>query len=119
MRCSLALVTLFLIVIPPCLGAETEGETPQTGRLAWPSAPPRDCPFEPSKALSGILFTGVHSSSARTARRFGSATRPTGARWNGMSLKINPPGGRYGLCLHEVRLWTPGDEPEEVRKAGR
>jgi hypothetical protein len=24
--------------------------------------------------------------------------------WNGVELKINPPGGRYGLCLHEVRL---------------
>jgi hypothetical protein len=24
--------------------------------------------------------------------------------WNGLQLKLNPPGGRYGLCLHEVRL---------------
>ncbi|MGB6220759.1 hypothetical protein [Haloferula sp.] len=24
--------------------------------------------------------------------------------WNGAKLGINPPGGRYGLCLHEVRL---------------
>lgn len=24
--------------------------------------------------------------------------------WNGVNLKLNPPGGRYGLCLHEVRL---------------
>ena len=24
--------------------------------------------------------------------------------WNGVKLKFNPPGGRYGLCLHEVRL---------------
>ena len=24
--------------------------------------------------------------------------------WNGVKLGINPPGGRYGLCLHEVRL---------------
>ena len=28
--------------------------------------------------------------------------------WNGMKLKINPPGGRYGLCLHEVQLLGPG-----------
>jgi len=27
--------------------------------------------------------------------------------WNGVDLKINPPGGRYGLCLHEVRLLGP------------
>ena len=24
--------------------------------------------------------------------------------WNGVKLDVNPPGGRYGLCLHEVRL---------------
>jgi hypothetical protein len=24
--------------------------------------------------------------------------------WNGTELKFNPPGGRYGLCLHEVKL---------------
>jgi hypothetical protein len=28
--------------------------------------------------------------------------------WNGMKLKINPPGERYGLCLHECRLLAPG-----------
>jgi hypothetical protein len=27
--------------------------------------------------------------------------------WNGVELKINPPGGRYGLCLHEVVLLGP------------
>ena len=27
--------------------------------------------------------------------------------WNGVKLDVNPPGGRYGLCLHEVRLLTP------------
>jgi len=29
--------------------------------------------------------------------------------WNGVKLKFNPPGGRYGLCLHEVKLLGPGD----------
>ncbi len=29
--------------------------------------------------------------------------------WNGVKLGINPPGGRYGLCLHEVRLTGPDD----------
>jgi hypothetical protein len=28
--------------------------------------------------------------------------------WNGIKLKINPPGGRYGLSLHECRLLAPG-----------
>jgi hypothetical protein len=27
--------------------------------------------------------------------------------WNGVKLNFNPPGGRYGLCLHEVRLLGP------------
>jgi len=24
--------------------------------------------------------------------------------WNGLDLKFNPPGGRYGICLHEIKL---------------
>jgi hypothetical protein len=37
--------------------------------------------------------------------------------WNGAELKFNPPGGRYGLCLHEVKLLgatdskPPADNP--------
>lgn len=27
--------------------------------------------------------------------------------WNGVDLKFNPPGGRYGLSLHEIRLLKP------------
>ena len=27
--------------------------------------------------------------------------------WNGVKLNFNPPGGRYGLCLHEVKLLGP------------
>ena len=34
--------------------------------------------------------------------------------WNGQKLKLNPPGGRYGLCLHEVRLLAPGDKVPDV-----
>ncbi len=29
--------------------------------------------------------------------------------WNDVKLEFNPPGGRYGLCLHEVRLQGSGD----------
>ena len=32
------------------------------------------------------------------------------ANWNGIKLGLNPPGGRYGLCLHELRLLTPDDD---------
>jgi len=30
--------------------------------------------------------------------------------WNGVRLGFNPPGGRYGLSLHEVRLLGPDDK---------
>ena len=32
------------------------------------------------------------------------------AGWNGEKLKINPPGGRYGLSLHEIELLGPESE---------
>lgn len=32
--------------------------------------------------------------------------------WNNMRLHFNPPGGRYGLCLHECRLLAPGEKPK-------
>jgi hypothetical protein len=32
--------------------------------------------------------------------------------WNGVRLAFNPPGGRYGLCLHELRLLAPGERAE-------
>jgi hypothetical protein len=35
------------------------------------------------------------------------------AEANGQKLKFNPPGGRYGLCLHEVRLLAPGEKVEQ------
>jgi hypothetical protein len=31
--------------------------------------------------------------------------------WNGVDLKWNPPGGRYGLCLHEIKLLGPDQKP--------
>lgn len=36
-------------------------DLPLRGYRVWPSQPPKDCPFEPSKELVGVLFTGVHS----------------------------------------------------------
>ncbi len=30
--------------------------------------------------------------------------------WNDVKLEFNPPGGRYGLCLHEVKLLGPDDK---------
>ena len=33
--------------------------------------------------------------------------------WNDVRLEFDPPGGRYGLCLHELRLLAPGEETPE------
>ena len=39
---------------------------------------------------------------------------------NGVELKVNPPGGRYGLCLHEVKLLGPREgKPRTVNPAPR
>ena len=27
--------------------------------------------------------------------------------WNGMQIRSNPPGSRYGMCLQEVKLLVP------------
>lgn len=34
--------------------------------------------------------------------------------WNGVKLDFNPPGGRYGLCLHELQLLAPGERVESL-----
>lgn len=34
---------------------------------------------------------------------------------NGVKLKINPTGGRYGLSLHEVRLLGPSDDSSTAK----
>jgi len=36
--------------------------------------------------------------------------------WNDVKLDLNPPGGRYGLCLHEVKLLTPEERPPNANK---
>ena len=36
--------------------------------------------------------------------------------WNDVKLDFNPPGGRYGLCLHEVKLLTPEERPPNANK---
>lgn len=36
--------------------------------------------------------------------------------WNGVELKFNPPGGRYGLCLHEVKLLGPNHGETSARE---
>ncbi len=57
---------LFTAAIVSCLPAalpagERIVDLPPRGFQVWPSKPPPGCPFEPSKDLAGILFTGIHS----------------------------------------------------------
>ncbi|NQT03980.1 MAG: hypothetical protein HQ580_18285 [Planctomycetes bacterium] len=60
---SMLLVGLLGIVLS---GATFAGEKnvkyqPKSGPVLWPSEPPENIPFEQSKELVGILFTGKHS----------------------------------------------------------
>ncbi len=50
---------LIAIVIAGCDGAR--GTWAQVSPEVWPSRPPADIPFEPSKELTGIAFTGRHA----------------------------------------------------------
>ncbi len=54
-----------LIVLVTCIASLSHAQVrPDTLRYTpfiWESAPPSDCPFEPSKDLSGIRFLGVKS----------------------------------------------------------
>ena len=60
---SAALFLLGALVVSFGSAAAQQGaaQPHPSGRQVWPSQPPKDCPFEPSKELSGILFTGRHS----------------------------------------------------------
>ncbi|MCD6339550.1 MAG: hypothetical protein J7M29_09260 [Verrucomicrobia bacterium] len=40
--------------------AESDGSSPNKPWI-WPSEPPPDCPFQPSRSIVGIAFTGRHS----------------------------------------------------------
>ena len=40
---------------------QMRSDAPAATARVWPSEPPRDCPFQRSSSLVGILFTGVHS----------------------------------------------------------
>ena len=60
---TLLLVGLFAVVSTSTIfaGERIVKHQPRSGPLLWPSKPPEDIPFEQSKELVGILFTGVHS----------------------------------------------------------
>jgi len=60
---SAAMAALALALAAQAAWAEgvREIDAPARGQQVWPSQPPKDCPFEPSKELTGVLFTGVHS----------------------------------------------------------
>jgi hypothetical protein len=92
-------------------------------QLTWRAEVPEDCPFEMSEDFFGVRFTGKHSD-----YQVGDTFYPTWASddgrkmWlsysanfanekNGLGLEpltINPPGGRYGLSLHEMELIPQG-----------
>jgi hypothetical protein len=61
---SLVLCLVIVSLSCWCAGAKAVVEH-EEGRdfkpFVWPSQPPADCPFEPSKDIVGVAFLGVHS----------------------------------------------------------
>jgi len=57
----LILTALLVLLLPPASGHAEHAHTPSFEPFVWPSETPDDCPFQQSKDLAGILFTGVHS----------------------------------------------------------
>ncbi len=45
---------------PPAAEQQRLVAAPDKLPIVWPSKPPKDCPFEPSKQFSGVAFTGPH-----------------------------------------------------------
>jgi len=59
---QMLLACLLIVVLSgTILADERVVHKPKAGSVLWPSEPPEDIPFEQSKDLIGILFTGVHS----------------------------------------------------------
>jgi hypothetical protein len=80
---GLALSLLLMIAFPGgILAANQEASAKSTQTIvkaptkgfAWPSQPPEDCPFEKSKQLSGVYFTG-----AQHTRNYGDTWYPSWA----------------------------------------
>ena len=60
---KLLLAALLTILLSNAIFAEEKvvKYQPKSGPSLWPSVPPEDIPFEQSKELVGIVFTGIHS----------------------------------------------------------
>jgi len=56
-----SLIAAFVVLLAGSWSSLTADEQATLRAFLWPSEPPQDCPFEQSKELVGILFTGVHS----------------------------------------------------------
>jgi len=54
-------VGFLAMVSSDCVRAAEQPQSKSFEPFVWPSKPPADCPFEQSKDLVAILFTGVHS----------------------------------------------------------
>ena len=61
MKFSLLPVAVALCFPAALFAAQRLVDAPAVGCQVWPSEPPKDCCFPPSKSLTGVLFTGAHS----------------------------------------------------------
>jgi hypothetical protein len=112
-----------------CVTADREkgGETEAPQGFVWKSEVPEGCPFERSTVFNRIYFTGRHSDYKEFGEQAYFLNFPSkfisddgrtlwlaysanfSPDWNGVKLEFNPPGGRYGLSLHELELLGPED----------
>ena len=58
--CGLTMVVMVLLAPGFLAAGERVIDAPPRGQQVWPSQPPKDCPFQPSKQLGGIFFKGVY-----------------------------------------------------------
>ena len=56
---AMSLAIVLSTVLISC-SSQTQVTSDQFAPIDWPSKPPADCPFEPSKDIVGITFTGRH-----------------------------------------------------------
>jgi hypothetical protein len=106
-----------LIVSPPAGAQKSGGEA-----KIWPSQPPADCPFEPSKEITGVAFTGRHSdyyfadtwypSWAADGNLYSPYTDGSTPRQDGGRENSNSAEGKYATTGQAVMI---GDDPQNLQ----
>jgi len=94
----------------------------QAQTLVWPSEPPPDCPFERSKDIAGVAFTGRHSDYPRLADTWYPSWASDGRLYSPYTDGICPrlDGGRdasnsFGESATTGQAVLEGDDPLQLK----